>query len=216
MDAIDTDLADEKRFLNLYKIYRNWDKRIINFLEDGKARDFSNVEIFNKWMSVEQIYPEPVSMDANVNQRIINNRIAHKNIEELRNVLSQKRIVLGELRKHLSQGNEKERDQTNMPIFYFSNDGRVYSDFEEGFSLVQNKNPYTLLRRLIKKSPNYIPTSILVDDLESTPRSVRETVRSIRSQFVENFQGVKRKDIIESKPGSGYRLSNKIKILLDK
>jgi hypothetical protein len=83
---------------------------------------------------------------------------------------------------------------------------------EGSYTIEEDSRRHKVLRVLIASRGEYCSTVDLAAEVSCTAQEFRTTCGEIRLEIEDHFSGVKGKDIIEGKKGSGYRINPKARI----
>jgi hypothetical protein len=85
---------------------------------------------------------------------------------------------------------------------------------ENTYNLTEGSRRYKALCALVSsKNHKFIETRGLAEFIGCDPRQLNRTYGELRKQIANHFPGIRANDVIDSKPGSGYRINPRARIV---
>lgn len=109
-------------------------------------------------------------------------------------------------------------DTNNLFVFTFSKDGNLARKTEvkgdRPYALEKNSRRYKVFKALVScKSKDFCKTTTLAKISECSVNDFSKTCGELKTQLCKHFSGIRRDEIIDSKPRSGYRIHQKARII---
>ncbi len=189
--------------------YQSWLDTIIKFLEIKLSNNDTRITFFQEADGI----PSNIYILSNYKYMFGG---SDESIKLMKDMVIETRKKINYLRE-IEQ--EESSNVNDLFTFTLTKDGLLSRKKpipgDKSYSMDKGSRRHKIIEALVSnKNDNFVSTGDLAEIVSCEEVETRKTCGEIRKQIMQHFAGIKVKEIIDSKTGSGYRINPKAKIII--